>query len=414
MIELNFSSLAGRLRRSEIRELLKLTLKPDTISFGGGLPDPAIFPYEAVQTASTRAIKERGNQALQYSPTEGDPFLKEQLAQFMQRQGDMANPENMLVVSSSQQGLDLLAKIFIDPGDPVIVERPTYVGTIQAFRAFGPDFQGVEMDYEGMIPDQLERIIIRLLDGGRKPKFIYTIPDFQNPSGITLSLERRKRVLEIASKYNLLIVEDSPYRELRFKGAVLPSLYSMDTDGRVLLMKTFSKIFCPGFRIGWMVGPAPVIDKMVVAKQGTDLCTSAFTSILAGYLLKGGHLEKQIEISKALYARKADTMLRALERFMPAADGLSWSKPDGGMFLWLTLPEYMDTVEMIKDAVELKVAYVVGVGFFYDGSGCNCMRLNYSYPTEEQIVLGIERLSHLIKTRLRNKDQEVSRDLAVL
>jgi 2-aminoadipate transaminase len=400
MLELNFSSTAKRLRRSEIRELLKLTLNPETISFGGGLPDPAIFPYAPVEAASARVIKEYGKLALQYSPTEGDPFLKEQLVAYMGRQGEKVDIAKLMVVSSSQQGLDLLGKVFIDPGDPVIVERPTYVGTIQAFRAYGADFQGVEMDSEGIIPEQLEKTIVRLIDEGRPPKFIYIIPDFQNPAGITLSLARRKKVLEIASKYKLLIAEDSPYRELRFSGELLPSLYSLDTEGRVLLMKTLSKVFCPGFRIGWMVGPAEVIDKIVMAKQGTDLCTSAYTSILTGFLLKDGHVEKQIKISRELYARKAEVMFGALEKYMPKIDGLSWSKPDGGMFMWMKLPEYMDTTEMIKDAIELKVAFVIGTAFFADGSGKNAMRLNYSFPTEEKIILGVQRLAELIKRRI--------------
>jgi 2-aminoadipate transaminase len=403
MLELNFSSMAGRLRRSEIRELLKLTRDPETISFAGGLPDPAIFPYEAVDAAAQRIIKERGNLALQYSPTEGEPFLKEQLALFMARQGDAASQENILVVSSSQQGLDLIAKIFIDPGDPIIIERPSYLGTLQAFRAFGADFNGVEMDYDGVKPDCLEKSILRILENGKKPKFIYLIPDFQNPSGITLSLDRRYEVLEIASKYNLLIIEDSPYRELRFRGEIFPSLYSLDKEGRVLLMKTFSKIFCPGFRVGWMAGPPQVIDKLVIAKQGTDLCTSAYVSILAAYLLRDGYIEKQIAVSKKLYARKAEVMLAALEKCMPVIDGLSWSRPDGGMFLWLTLPEYMDTTDMIKDAIELKVAYVIGSGFYYDGSGRSTMRLNYSFPAEDKIWDGIERLSRLVKKRIGSK-----------
>jgi 2-aminoadipate transaminase len=207
-------------------------------------------------------------------------------------------------------------------------------------------------------------------------------------------------VLEIALKHNLLILEDSPDRELRFTGELLPSLRSLDKDSRVVQMKTFSKIFSPGFRLGWIVGPPDILDKLVMAKQGTDLCTSAFSSIMAGYLLMDGHVEKQIEISKQLYAKKARVMLEALDRYLSGIDGLSWSKPDGGMFLWVRLPEYMDAVEMINDAVELRVAYVIGTGFYYDGSGRNEMRLNYSYPTETQIEQGIERLSRIIRRRL--------------
>jgi 2-aminoadipate transaminase len=403
MTNFRFSTMAGRLKRSEIRELLKLTRTPGTISFGGGLPDPAIFPYEAVEAAAIKALREKGNLALQYSPTEGEPFLKEQIVAFTERQGEKVSPDNILVMASSQQALDLLAKIFIDPGDPVVIERPSYVGTIQAFRAFGADFHAVAMDADGVIPDELERTVEALVKSGRPPKFIYVIPDFQNPSGRNLSLERRHKVLEIAARFDLPLIEDSPYRELRFRGELMPSLRSLDSDNRVVQMKTFSKIFSPGFRLGWVVGPPEVVEKLIMSKQGTDLCTSAFSSIMCAYLLKDGSVEKQIGISKELYARKAKVMLAALESNLSGIDGLTWSKPDGGMFLWLTLPGYMDALEMIRDAIEEKVAYVIGSGFYADGSGRNEMRLNFSYPTEVQIVQGIERLAKVIRARVRSR-----------
>lgn len=401
MTEISFSQLAGRLRRSEIRELLKLTRTPGTISFGGGLPDPKIFPYKAVEAASVRAIRERGDLALQYSPTDGEPFFKEQIVDYSRRAGEIVSADNIIVVSSSQQALDIFAKILIDENDPVIIERPCYVGALQAFRAFGADCHGVGMDQDGMIPEELDKAVTGLIHDGRKPKFVYVIPDFQNPSGINLSLERRKEILQIAARHDLLVIEDSPYRELRFVGDLLPSMYSLDTDQRVLQMKTFSKIFSPGFRIGWVVAPAPVIDRLIMAKQGTDLCTSAYTSMIAAYLMKDGLLEEQIAISKKLYARKAEVMLDAFDQYMPRLDDLWWSKPEGGMFLWLHLPDYMDTMEMITEAIELKVAYVVGSCFYMDGSGRNEMRLNYSYPTEEQIRQGVERISTLVKRRAR-------------
>ncbi len=307
----------------------------------------------------------------------------------------------MIVVSSSQQALDLLSKVFLDVNDPIIVERPCYVGTLQAFRAFGADVHGVEMDADGIIPVAMEREITRLISEGRKPKFVYLIPDFQNPSGRNLSLARRKEILALAHEYDLLIIEDSPYRELRFVGDLIPSLRSLDTEGRVIQMKTLSKIFCPGFRLGWLSAPAPVLEKLIMSKQGTDLCTSAFVSIVTAYLLKDGYIERQIQISRELYAKKVAVMLNAFERFMPQVDGLTWSKPEGGMFLWLQLPPYMDSVEMLKDAVEARVAYVVGTCFYADGSGRNELRLNYSYPTEEQIVEGIKRLARVISQRIR-------------
>ena len=400
MADIRFSSAGGRLRRSEIRELLKLTRQPGTISFGGGLPDPEIFPYEAVEAASLRTIRERGRLALQYSPTEGEPFLREQIAAYLQRQGEPAPLDELLVVSSSQQALDLLGKILIDPGDPIIVERPTYLGAIQAFRLLDADFVGVDMDEEGVLPDRLEEEVVRLAREGRKPKFVYVIPDFQNPSGINLTLERRKRILEIANKHDLLVVEDSPYRELRFSGELIPSIRSLDTEGRVIQLKTFSKIFSPGFRLGWIVAPPTVLDKLVMAKQGTDLCTSAYVSIMAAYLLADGFVEKQVRVARDLYARKAAVMLDALNQHMPRHESIWWSRPEGGMFLWLHLPEGVDVVEMIHDAVEAKVAYVIGTGFYTDVSGRNEMRLNYSYPTDNEIVEGVRRLAGLVTKRL--------------
>ncbi len=399
MATADFSMLAKRLRRSEIRELLKLTRSPDMISFGGGLPDPKIFPYEAVESASLRALREQGAQALQYSPTEGDPVLKQQIVDYCSRRGETVTAEELLVVSSSQQSLDLLAKVFIDPGEPVIIERPSYVGALQAFQAFGADLHGVDMDQDGIIPDKLEYKINELISTGRAPRFVYIIPDFQNPSGINLSVPRRKEVLDIASRHNLVIIEDSPYRELVYEGDLLPSLYSLDSDGRVVQLKTFSKVFSPGFRIGWVAAPNYVIDKLVMAKQGTDLCTSSFVSLTAASLMKEGYLEKQIEISKELYSRKAKGMLTALDRYMPKLDGLWWSKPKGGMFLWLHLPDHMDTLALLHEAVKLKVAYVIGTCFYADGSGKSEMRLNYSYPTEEQIEAGIECIAGLVKNR---------------
>ena len=397
MVELQFSSMVRNLRRSEIRELLKLTHKPDIISFAGGLPDPSIFPFEAIEQATEYTIKERGKEAFQYSPTEGDPFLKEQLACFMQSQGEKVKADDILIVTSSQQGIDLIGKLFIDSGDPILVELPTYIGTLQSFRAYNADFYGLKMDYDGVIPESLEENLKILADKGKKPKFVYIIPEFQNPSGITTTLERRKRILEIASEHDLLIVEDSPYRELRFKGEMLPSLFSMDTENRVVYLKTFSKILFAGFRLGWVLGPAEIIDKMVMTKQGTDLCTSAFVQIVAAYFIQGGFLHKQIEKGKKAYREKAEAAFSALDKYMPDIEGLSWSKPEGSMFMWVKLPEYMDATELFHKAIEKKVSYVVGSAFHYDGSGKNTFRLSYSYPTVEKIDEGIKRLAELIR-----------------
>ncbi|MFC1724716.1 PLP-dependent aminotransferase family protein [candidate division KSB1 bacterium] len=397
MVEFQFSKMSDNLRKSEIRELLKLTRKTGMISFAGGLPDPSLFPYKDIEIASQRALREKGDFALQYAPTEGDPFLREQLAVFMQKQGEEVAADDIQIVSSSQQAIDLLCKIFINPGDPVVVELPAYTGTIQTMRAFQANFWGLGMDYDGIIPESLEKKIDKLAESGKKPKFVYLIPDFQNPSGITLTLDRRKKILDIASKHDILIVEDSPYRELRFKGEILPSLYSMDKEGRVVYLKTFSKIFCPGFRLGWVLGPKPVIEKMIIAKQSTDLCTSAFGQIVTAFYIEAGHLENLVEKAREIYKEKNTVMLDSLDNLMPDIKGLSWSRPEGGMFLWVKLPENMDALELFHKAVEKNVAFVIGSAFHFDGSGKNTLRLNYSYPSVEQIKEGIGRLSELIR-----------------
>jgi 2-aminoadipate transaminase len=389
------------LRRSEIRELLKVTRLPETISFAGGLPDPAIFPYQAIKEAAIKALDERGPLALQYSPTEGEPYLREQLAAFMQSQGEKVTAGEVFEVASSQQALDLIGKVLIDPHDPIVVELPSYIGALQAFTTYNPEYHGVPMDEHGVIPEELERTVGTLCRAGRKPKFVYLIPDFQNPSGVTLSVERRKKVLEIASKYDLLMIEDSPYRELRFTGELLPSLYSMDTEKRVLYIKTFSKMLCPGFRIGWYMGPAELTEKLVMAKQGTDLCTSAFSSFVVANFIAAGHLENQIVLGRKRYETKAKLMMQALEKDMPGVDCISWSKPEGGVFLWVRLPEYMDTEQLLLEAAQNKVIYVAGKPFYCNGSGRNTMRLNFSYPTEEQIVEGIRRLARVVAGHLQ-------------
>ncbi len=403
MTTYTFSKMTANLRRSEIRELLKLTRRPEIISFAGGLPDPSLFPYDEVAESAERAIRERGDLALQYSPTEGDPFLKEQLVKFMNSQGENVRPENLLIVSSSQQGLDLLSKVFIDPGSPIIVEMPSYVGSLQIFRFFSADFHGIRMDADGVIFEDLEREVKALCAEGRKPRFIYVIPDFQNPSGITMSMERHEKLLKLAHDHDLLIVEDAPYRELRYAGKMLPSLYSMDKENRVVCLKTFSKIFVPGFRIGWVLAPVEIIDKFVMAKQGTDLCTAAFNSITAAYYISMGHLNHLIERAKKLYAQKGKIMLDALEKYMPKDSDIWWSKPEGGMFLWVKLPEYMDAKELFMQAVEQNVAYVIGSAFHWDGSGKNTLRLNYSFPSIDQIDKGVQRLAEVVKKNLRAK-----------
>ena len=400
-----FSHNAKNMKRSEIRELLKLTAKPGIISFAGGLPAPDLFPIDDIKEMSRIIMEREGKTALQYGPTEGDNRLREELAKLMQKDGVNITSNHLLIITSSQQGLDLVGKIFIDPGDVVMASRPTYVGAIQAFHSYGAKMMGIEQDEEGTQTALLEAEIVKLAAKGVKPKFIYEIPDFQNPSGITMSLKRRKELIRIAEKYDLIIVEDSPYRQLRFEGRTEPSLIGMNSE-RVLSLYTFSKILLPGFRLGWMAGPNELIQKAVTAKQSVDLCSPPFNQAILYEYLSRGLLEKQIAVIIKAYREKRDFMLDKLARYMPKLPGLKWTQPHGGLFLWVTLPENMDAGEMFHSAIEKKVAYVVGTAFYPDGGGSNFFRMNFSYSSMAEIEEGVKRLAEVIATW--KADQETS------
>jgi 2-aminoadipate transaminase len=390
-----YSINAKGMKRSEIRELLKLTAKPGIISFAGGLPAPDLFPINDIKEMTRIVMEREGKTALQYGPTEGDSRLREELAGLMRKDGVEISGNNLLIVTSSQQGLDLVGKIFVDPGDAIMTSRPTYVGAIQAFHSYGAKMIAIEQDDEGTQTAQLEAEIEKLAAKGVKPKFIYEIPDFQNPSGITMSLKRRKELLRIAEKYDLVVIEDSPYRQLRFEGKTEPSLLAMNSE-RVLGLFTFSKILLPGFRLGWMAGPNELIQKAVTAKQSVDLCSPPFNqSILYEYLHRG-LLEKQISVIIQAYREKRDFMLAMLGRHMPKLPGLKWTQPQGGLFLWVTLPVGMDACEMFRTAIEKQVAYVVGTAFYPDGGGRNCFRMNFSYSNKAEIEEGVKRLGQVI------------------
>jgi 2-aminoadipate transaminase len=390
-----FSHNAKEMKRSEIRELLKLTAKPGIISFAGGLPAPDLFPIDDIKEMSRVVMEREGKTALQYGPTEGDNRLREELVKLMRKDGVNITGNHLLIVTSSQQGLDLVGKIFVDPGDVVMSSRPTYVGAIQAFHSYGAKMIGIEQDEEGTQTAQLEAEIEKLAAKGVKPKFIYEIPDFQNPSGITMTLKRRKELIKIAEKYDLIVVEDSPYRQLRFEGKTEPSLLGMNSE-RILGLYTFSKILLPGFRLGWMAGPSELILKAVTAKQSVDLCSPPFNQAILYEYLNRGLLEKQIDIIIKAYREKRDFMLDKLSKFMPKLPGLKWTQPHGGLFLWITLPEYMDAGEMFQSAIEKQVAYVVGTAFYPDGGGHNSFRMNFSYSSMAEIEEGIKRLAQVI------------------
>jgi 2-aminoadipate transaminase len=406
-----FSIAAKRMSRSVIRELLKLTNRPKLISLAGGLPYPGSFPAEDIRAICARILTQSPEVVLQYSATEGLPELRDLLVGFLARNGLEVGREELIVTSASQQSLDLVSKIFLDRGDTVITENPSYLGALSAFRSYGVRFLPVEMDGEGMRTDLLARELKELKSSAgsgeeyfqNMPKFLYTIPDFQNPTGVTMSVARRRELLEVAAEYDLLIVEDVPYKWLRFAGEDLPMLSALErkpADGgrRVIGLYTFSKILSPGMRLGWVTADPAVIDKFVQAKQAVDLCTSSLSQAIAAEFLKSGGMEGAIRRNRQAYARKAGAMLEALAAHMPRLPGLRWTAPQGGMFLWLTLPESMDADRMFKEALEADVAYVVGSAFFPNGGGHNTMRLNFSFPSEEEIREGVRRLAGLIRS----------------
>lgn len=394
-----FLSASGRsMKRSAIREILKHLQKPGMISFAGGLPAPETFPAADLKDIACEILEHHGADGLQYGTTEGDPLLRNLLVERHRKQGLELTIDNLIITTGSQQAIDLIARIFIDSGDYVLCGLPSYLGGLNAFSVYGARLKGITLDNEGMKPGELEETIIHLRELGKKMKFIYVIPDFQNPAGITLPETRRKKIIEIADKYDLLIVEDSPYREVRFEGTPKKMMYELDNTGRVISLCTFSKIFAPGFRVGWVLGHPEIIDRIVMAKQTADLCTSPFVQkILAGYLEKG-LLEKNLEKTISLYRERRNHMLSCLKKYMPA--DVKWTEPEGGLFLFVTLPEKMDADLIFRKAILKDVAFVSGSTFFCNGSGRNTMRLNFSYSDPEKIETGVQRLAAVIKEGL--------------
>jgi len=393
-----YSETAQSIKASAIRELLKLTVRPEIISLAGGLPDPTLFPVEAVAKSLQEALTTTPREALQYGTTEGQPVLKKELVKLLQETENIeAKAEQLLVVSASQQGLDMTARIFLNRGDAIVTSSPTYLGALQAFAASGADVYGADSDEQGVMPCAIEKRLQELKEAGKACKFIYLVPDFQNPNGLTIPEERRVEILKLAEKYNTLIVEDSPYRQVRFEGVAPKTFYALDGGrGNVITLFTFSKVFVPGFRLGYVLAPAEVIQKYVILKQAMDLCTTPIVKVAAAAYLRSGHLQHHIQDVVKVYHKKRDLMLKVLAEYMP--QGVSWTKPEGGLFLWVTLPEHIDTQEMLKISLQEKVAYVAGKDFYPPRDAKkNDLRLNFSYSTEEQIVEGIKRLATTIK-----------------
>ncbi|MFO7897010.1 MAG: PLP-dependent aminotransferase family protein [Candidatus Cloacimonadales bacterium] len=387
------------MKKSAIRELLKLTSDPEIISFAGGLPDPSTFPVEELKEVVAEVLQEDAAKALQYGSTEGDTKLRELIVENYRAKGFDITIDNVMITTASQQALDLLSKLFIDRGDKVIVGLPSYLGGLGAFNAYGAEAVGVEFDEHGMIADKLESTLAEMKANGEKPKFIYIIPDFQNPAGITMPEERRKKVIEIAKAYDVLIVEDSPYKELRFEGEEQKSLYALDNTGQVITLGTFSKIFVPGFRIGWVIAHPEITDKFITAKQSTDLCTSPFVQKISAKYIEKGYYEKNLKKTIQLYKEKKEGMMSAFEKYMPK--GVSWTKPEGGLFLFVTLPEYMDAEKLFLKAIKEKVAFVIGNVFYCNGGGKNTMRINFSYMDKDSNTEGVKRLAKVIESEMK-------------
>ena len=388
------------MKSSAIRELLKLTQDPEVISLAGGMPAPEFFPLREIEEACRHIIREDGARALQYSATEGYGPLKEYLATTMHKYGVPAVLGNVLLTNGSQQALDLVGKVFIDPGDYVLTSRPTYLGAIQAWNAYGARYHTVNLDDDGMIADEIEHAYEKVLtDSGKPPRFIYVLPNFHNPAGTTMPLQRRERLAEIATKLNLPVVEDDPYGQLRYEGEDVLPICTFIPE-RTIYLGTFSKTLTPGLRLGWIVCPEMLMLRFVQAKQGCDLHTGTFVQHIAADICRRGLLKPHVRRLRQVYKERRDTMLDALIEFWPA--GCSWTHPQGGLFLWARVPESIDTKLFLNEvAIKEKVAYVPGISFYpnQDG-GHNAMRLNFSYCPPETIVEGIRRLGVALKKAL--------------
>jgi len=381
-------------RSSAVRDLFAAASRPDMISFSGGMPEVSKVPAEAVARAAHDAVLHEGTTALQYGSSNGRPEMRALIVELMAETGVRVCADDIIVTAGAQQGLDLLAKTFINPGDVIITEGPTYVGALQAFSAYQPDIRCIPLDESGMRVDLLEAELELL--GPRGAKFIYTIPNFQNPGGVTMSAQRRRKLLELSRRFDIPVIEDDPYGRLRFEGGHVKPLRALDDE--VIYLGTFSKIFAPGLRLGWMVAPRPILSKVLLVKQAADLCGSAFAQVTAERYFLGTRWRKVLQTLSKTYAERRDAMLAALDEHFPAE--ATWTRPEGGFFVWVELPSFVDTGALLAEAVEHGVTFVPGDGFFPDGRGKNCIRLAFCYADPQRIGEGIRRLAEVIEDRL--------------
>lgn len=395
--EARLAQRAARMKSSIIRELLKYTMQPDIISFAGGMPAPELFPVREFDEACRYILANEGQIALQYSPTEGYLPLKQWLAETMSKYSIWVEPENILLVNGSQQGLDLIGKLFVDTDACIITSAPTYLGALQAWNAYEPRYHTVPLDDDGMRVEELEDRLRR----GERPCFVYVLPNFHNPAGTTLPLERREHLVRLAREHDLVIIEDDPYGELRYEEHDITPLFRLAPE-RTIYLSTFSKTLAPGIRLAWMVAPKPIIARLVQAKQGADLHTGTFVQMVANDICQRGILRQHVKRLRQVYRQRRDTMLESLEEHWP--QGTSWTHPQGGLFLWARVPESINTREFLKAALGAKVAYVPGCAFYPDEEGGqHAMRLNFSNANEEMINEGIYRLGIALKEELARK-----------
>ncbi|MEK6536531.1 MAG: PLP-dependent aminotransferase family protein [Actinomycetota bacterium] len=395
-----YAKRTGGLRSSVMRDLMAVVARPDVITLAGGLPNTESFPARTLARVTHEVSMHSSAAALQYGPTDGFEETKRNIVKVMAEENTVIDPEDVIVTTGGQQGIDLVTRIFVDPGDTIIAEAPTYPGAIPSFCSFEANVVQVPLDSDGIRTDLLKGEIDRLRQAGTKPKFIYVIPNFHNPAGVCLSLERRLEIVELARQHELIIVEDNPYGQLRFEGEQLPTLYSLDKDDNVIYLSTFSKIISPGIRLGWMVAPQPLLAKFNLGKQAADLCPSTLAQMIVNQYFKDFRWQDYVEEVIKVYRGRRDAMLAALTEYFP--EEASWTHPEGGFYIWVTLPEYLDTVDLLALALEeQKVAFVPGSGAWVDGSGANHMRLSFSGVPEDRIEEGIKRIAKVIREQMK-------------
>jgi 2-aminoadipate transaminase len=386
------------MQSSAMRDMMAITARPEVISLAGGLPDTSTFPPDTFAAVTTRIAGESCAKALQYGPTEGLTETKDCILEVMAAEDMPADADDVVVTTGGQQVIDLVTKTLIDPGDVIVAEGPTYPGAVPTFSSYQAEVVQIDMDADGMRVDLLEEALERLAREGRRPKFIYTVPSFQNPAGVTMSLPRRQRLIEIAHRRELLVLEDNPYGLLRYEGAALPPLHALDGGIFVMYLGTFSKILSPGIRLGWVVAPPPVLEKINLGKQAADLCTSTLSQLMVRAYFEQGRWRNYVESLTDVYRRRRDTMLDALaEHFPPQAE---WTRPGGGLFIWVTLPDFIDTTDLLARALRENVAFVPGEGAYLDGRGRSAMRLNFSGSDEHRIREGVRRIGEVVSEQV--------------